>query len=40
MNEREFWRSTYRKIYTMFDNYLIIEGLKEEEKETYIDDIL
>lgn len=40
MSEKEFWKTTLRKLMLLWTDYKILNGYeKEEEKEVYINEI-
>lgn len=39
MTEKEFWKSTLRKLMLLWHDYRVFNGMEEEEKQVYINEI-
>jgi hypothetical protein len=39
MTEREFWKTTLRKLMILWKDYKVFNGMEEEEKKVYINSI-
>lgn len=39
MTEKEFWKTTLRKLMLLWNDYRVFKGLEKEEKQVYMNEI-